>query len=87
VAEGSQLTAEGYPINYGTSFVMVVDFSGGAPAAWSILVYGETGDRESPLFEVQTVRYSEKDWKQALFTTEDIEADPDYTVLDVSGDE
>lgn len=84
--DGSLLTADGYPVNYGTSFIMVVDFSAGFPVAWSILVYGGTGDRESPLFESQTVRYSEKDWKQVLFAADDIETDPDFTSIDVSGD-
>ncbi|MFM7253930.1 MAG: penicillin acylase family protein, partial [Ilumatobacteraceae bacterium] len=84
--DGSQLTADGYPVNYGTSFIMVVDFSAGFPVAWSILVYGGTGDRESPLFESQTLRYSDKDWKQVLFAADDIETDPDYTFIDVSGD-
>ena len=84
---GSQLTPDGYPINYGTSFIMVVDFSSGSPVAWSLLTYGETGDRASELFEVQTVQFSEKDWKPVLFTDSDIAADPDFTSIEVSGDE
>ncbi|MFZ9628421.1 MAG: penicillin acylase family protein [Ilumatobacteraceae bacterium] len=87
IIDGSQLTRDGYPINYGTSFVMVVDFSSGAPVAWSLLTYGETGDRTSELFEVQTVRFSEKDWKPVLFIESDIAADPDVTSVEVSGDQ
>ena len=39
---------------------MTVDYSGGEPLAWAILTDGETGDRDSPLFTVQTQRFSDK---------------------------
>ncbi|MEK7423928.1 MAG: penicillin acylase family protein [Actinomycetota bacterium] len=84
LAPRSSLTADGYPINYGTSFVMVVDFSSGAPAAWSLLTYGETGDRTSPLFETQTLRFSEKDWKEVAFSEAAIAADPAMTTVTVT---
>ncbi|NND73377.1 MAG: acylase [Ilumatobacter sp.] len=83
VAPGSAMRNEGFPVNYGTSFVLVVDYSGDAVQAWSILTYGETGDRESPLFETQTVRFSEKNWRSVAFTDDQIAADPtlvEYTV-------
>ena len=41
----------------------------GEPQAWSILTYGQTGDRESPLFEQQTVRFSEKNWRRSRSPT------------------
>ena len=63
VAPGSTLTADGYPINYGTSFLMTVDFTQGAPRAWAFLTYSNTGDRTSPLFDAQLKRFSEKDWQ------------------------
>jgi acyl-homoserine-lactone acylase len=86
VAEGSPLRGEGYRINFGTSFVMTVDYSGENLEAWALLTYGETDDRESPLFESQTVRFSEKNWRQVAFTNEQIEADPDFTEQTISGD-
>ena len=84
VAVGSSLRGEGYLVNYGTSFVMTVDYTGDEVQAWALLVYGQTGDRTSPLFETQTVAFSEKQWRQVAFTDEQIEADPElrsYTVL------
>ena len=84
VAVGSSLRGEGYLINYGTSFVMTVDYTGDEVQAWSLLVYGQTGDRTSPLFETQMVAFSEKQWRPVAFTDEQIEADPElrtYTVL------
>ena len=63
---------------------MTVDFTGDDVAAWALLVYGQTGDRTSPLFDSQTVEFSEKQWRQVAFTDAQIEADPDletYTVV------
>jgi len=84
VAIGSSLRSDGYRINYGTSFVMTVDYTGNGVQAWALLVSGQTGDRASPLFDSQTVEFSEKQWRQVAFTDDQIAADPDleiYTVL------
>jgi acyl-homoserine-lactone acylase len=86
VAPGSTLRGEGYPVNYGTSFVLTVDLSGDEPRAWALLTYGQTGDRESPDFEVQTVRFSDKAWRTVAFTDAQIEADPQLTTEHVTGD-
>ena len=83
VAVGSSLRGEGYRINYGTSFVMTVDYTGGDVQAWALLVYGQTGDRTSPLFDSQTVAFSEKQWRQVAFTDEQIAADPDLVTSTV----
>ena len=65
---GSSMRGDGYPVNYGTSFVMTVDMSGDEVRAWALLTYGQTGDRQSPEFEVQTVRFSDKAWRTVAFT-------------------
>lgn len=81
IAPGSSLTSDGYPVNYGTSFLMVVDFTQNEPSAWAFLTYSETGDRTSPLFDAQMSAFSEKKWRQVRFTESDIEADARvYTV-------
>ncbi len=85
VALGSSLRGEGYRINFGTSFVMAVDYTGDDVEAWSLLVYGQTGDRTSPLFEAQTVAFSEKQWRQVAFTAEQIANDPNLETYPVSG--
>ena len=85
VAIGSSLRGEGYRINYGTSFVMTVDFTGDEVDAWALLVYGQTGDRTSPLFDSQTIEFSEKQWRQVAFTDAQIEADPDLDAYTVAG--
>jgi acyl-homoserine-lactone acylase len=84
VAAGSSLRGEGYRINFGTSFVMTVDYTGTEPAAWALLVYGQSDDRTLPLSDVQTEAFSNKIWRQVAFTDEQIEADPEldtYTVI------
>lgn len=75
ITAGSSLTEDGYPINYGTSFLMVVDFTDGSPKAWAFLTYSNTGDRSSPLFDAQMRAFSEKKWRSVLFEQEEIEAD------------
>jgi acyl-homoserine-lactone acylase len=79
VSPNSALRGEGFPVNYGTSFVMTVDYTGDQVQAWAILTYGQTDDRESPLFEQQTIRFSEKNWRTVAFTDEQISADPNLT--------
>ena len=84
VATGSSLRGEGYRINFGTSFIMTVDYTGDEVQASALLVYGQTGDRTSPLFDIQTDEFSEKRWRDVAFTEAQIAADPDldtYTVV------
>ncbi len=73
VAPGSSLTSDGYPINYGTSFIMVVDFTSGSPEAWAFLTYSNTGDRTSPLFDAQMQAFSDKEWRSVIFDQDEIE--------------
>jgi acyl-homoserine-lactone acylase len=47
---------------------MAVHFAKGGPEARSILTYGETEDRTSPLFTVQMQRFADKNWKVVAFT-------------------
>ena len=84
VAPGSQLTADGYPVNYGSSFMMAVHFAKGGPEARSILTYGETEDRTSPLFTVQMKRFADKNWKTVAFTPAQVAAQQVGTTEKVS---
>jgi acyl-homoserine-lactone acylase len=74
VAKGSALTSDGYWVNTGSSFMMVVEFTDHGPRARTILTYGETQDRTSPLFTSQTQRFADKDWKDAAVTDAQITA-------------
>ena len=81
VAPDGALRGDGYPVNFGTSFVMVVDFTAETPTASALLTYGETGDRSSPEFESQTIRFSEKNWRTVLRSDEEIAADPGFSEI------
>ena len=54
ITPNGDLRGDGYPVNFGTSFVMVVDYSTGAPEASAILTYGNTGLRDTDVFSSQT---------------------------------
>ncbi len=79
ITPNGDLRGDGYPVNFGTSFVMVVDYSSGAPEASAILTYGNTEGRDAEIFASQTIRFSEKDWRTVAFSDEQIAADPDLT--------
>jgi acyl-homoserine-lactone acylase len=85
VAVGSSLRGDGYRINFGTSFVMTVDYTGDDVEAWALLVYGQTGDRTSPDFDSQTEAFSNKVWRQVAFTEAQIAADPNLATDTVVG--
>ena len=72
VVKGSNLTSDGYWVNNGTSFLMAVDFTDDGPTAKTILTYGNTEDRTSPLFTVQTQRFADKNWKDVAWTAAQI---------------
>ncbi len=83
VAPGGALRGNGHPVNLGSSFVLVVDYTGDSVQASAILTYGQTGQRDSDVFATQTVRFSEKNWRTVAFTDEQILADPNLTDVTV----
>ena len=56
----TDLTDEGYQINYGNSFVMAVDLGGDSPACRAIMTYSQADDPASPHFDDQTRRLGEE---------------------------
>lgn len=86
IAARSELTVAGtYPIVYGTSFLLAVEYTDDGPRASSILTYGQTDDRSSPLFTSQMRRFAAKDWKDVLYTDAAIREDPELEVTRVKG--
>ncbi|WP_437505936.1 acylase [Sorangium sp. So ce1099] len=85
ITETTGLSATGYPINFGSSFVMVVEHTSGGPRAEALLSYSQSTDPESPYFADQTELFSRKAWRPVLFTQEAIDADPELVVKEVSG--
>lgn len=79
VNESTNLTTDGYLINYGGSFMMAVEFTEDGPVADALLGYSQSDDPDSPHFADQTYLYSNKTWRPLPFSRAQIEADPALT--------
>ena len=75
------LTADGYHMNYGTSFIMVVELGADGLRAESILTLGESADPASSHHNDGFAAFADKAWKPVLFEVSDIEVDPSMTEL------
>ncbi|NOT60734.1 MAG: acylase, partial [Acidobacteria bacterium] len=83
--QGSRfLTKEGYLINYGTSFIMALEYTSQGPRAQAFLTYSQSGDPASPQFYDQTQLFSEKKWRRILFTEAEIKSDPNLKTVKVT---
>ncbi len=78
------LTKEGYLINYGTSFIMALEFTDKGPRAQAFLTYSQSGDPASPQFYDQTQLFSEKKWRRVLFTEAEIKSDANLKSVKVT---
>lgn len=86
LVQGSRyLTRDGYPVNRGSSFVMVVGFTDAGPRARAVLTYGQSGDPTSPHFSDQTELFSRKAPRGILFTEEEIRSDMSLRTQNVAG--
>jgi acyl-homoserine-lactone acylase len=81
---GSMLTADGYFVNVGTSFIMTLAFAPTGPQAASLLTYGNTGDPDRADFHTQTERFSAEQWRPIRFTDAEVTADPELRTYVVS---
>jgi acyl-homoserine-lactone acylase len=82
---GSGLTDEGYPINRGSSSIMVVHFAEDGPEARALLTYSQSNDPVSDHYGDQTVRFSDENWRPVLFREADIDADPNLVEEEIVG--
>lgn len=85
--EPTSLTDEGYLVNYGSSFIMAVQFTDDGPVGRAILTYGESAEPDSPHFTDQTEMFSNKQWRPMLWNEADILADPNLVEYEVSGND
>ena len=67
----------GYQVTYGTSFVMIAEFTSEGPSATGLLAYGQSGDDRSPHHVDGTEAYSAQQLRPLLFDDAAIEADPE----------
>jgi len=66
--------ANGYNINFGTSYIQVVGFDERGPVAQALLTYGQSSDPASPRAFDQLALFSEKKWLPLPFHRADVEA-------------
>ena len=79
------LTATGYPVTDGASFIMVLEYTDAGPQAQAFLTYSQSGDSSSRHFSDQTERFSSKQWRPIRFEHNEILADPELEVVTVRG--
>ena len=84
--EQTHLTEDGYQINYGTSFIMCMQFTDEGPEGRALLSYSQSAESSSPWWDDQTQMFSNKQWRPMLWHEEDIVADPNLVEYEVSGD-
>lgn len=88
VSSETGLTKDGhYVVNYGSSFVMVVELGADGPRGQAFLTYGESDDPASPHFSDQTALFSAQRWRPIVFAEADIAADPLLRTQEVAGGE
>lgn len=78
------LTRDGYAVDYGTSFLLVVGFDDDGPRAEAVLTYSNSSDPRSPHFADQTARWGTANpWRPVRYRAADIDADPALRVVDL----
>jgi acyl-homoserine-lactone acylase len=86
ITAGSGLTADGYPISVGSSFMMALEYLPDGPHAQAVVSYSESSDPASPHYADQTHLFSESKYRPVLFTEDEIKADPKLQVIDLTID-
>lgn len=83
----TDLTVDGYQVNRGNSWIFVMQFDeSGQPRGRAVMTYSQSQDADRASFDDQTADLSATGtMRDVLFTTEEIEADPEYTVEVVTG--
>ena len=79
------LTKDGDVVNFGSSFMLALEFGDDGPHAEALLAYSQSADARSPHAADQTHLFSEKRWRPVLFREEDIAADPDLQAKEIRG--
>ena len=83
----TDLTVEGYQINRGNSFILVTQFEDGAPNARAVMTYSQSQDEARDSWDDQSAEvYGQGTMRDVLFTEEQIAADPNLFIEEVSAD-
>jgi acyl-homoserine-lactone acylase len=77
------LSDAGYPVNFGSSFVLAAELTPEGVRAKALLTYGNSGDPASPFFRDQLELFARGELRPVLRTDAEIAADPAYHVLEL----
>lgn len=80
----SELTADGYPITGGDSWVSALTWEDGRPTGRAVLIYGQSADPESPHALDQAPLHGAGELRDILFAEEDVLADPNLVETELS---
>jgi acyl-homoserine-lactone acylase len=72
---GTDMTTKGYPVNYGTSFLLTMGFTASGPSARAVLSFSESGNPASPNYADQTRLFSNKQLRDVRYTDAQISGD------------
>lgn len=65
---------EGWNVSQGSTWIVGLEFTDNGPEAFGLLSYSQSTDPMSPYFIDQSYRYSDKDYREILFTEDEIMA-------------
>ncbi|WP_020650948.1 penicillin acylase family protein [Solimonas variicoloris] len=75
VADHDALTAAGYPVNFGNSYIQTVTWTAQGVHAEGFVTYSESSDPGNPHYADFTQRYAQKQWLHLPFSEAEIAAD------------
>jgi len=77
---------QGYLINRGSSWMMLVEYTKEGPRAKGLLSYSQSTDPASEHYDDQTYLFSQSIWRDLLWTEEDILSDPNLRIETITYD-
>jgi acyl-homoserine-lactone acylase len=80
----STKSKQGWLVNVGTSFHFGLEFKDSGPVAYGLLSYSESTNPNSPYYNDQDHRFSQKNYRTFEFTKSQIEADPNLKTVKIS---
>ena len=82
----TDLTLDGYQVNYGNSWVAAISMDGETPTCEAIMSYGQSSDPESPHCTDQALLYKDSTFRSCIFEEEDISSNEDLVEVSLHKD-
>ena len=82
----TDLTLDGYQVNYGNSWVASISMDGDTPTCEAIMSYGQSSDPQSPHFTDQSLLYRDSRFRSCIFEESDISSNADLVEVSLHKD-